>query len=193
MSIAISIDWLAVGPARAPERRAVARPRPRAPLRRTEEPIALWAVACFCCEAVSMAYQNRDRALVPSKGSGWRYRMIGDVGGWMCGACNWKYETMLPPATRGHCQGGPRPCRALLCRWNLWFDTSRKAAKDFEVLETCALDVADQGAHTLRFVGGLLGMGREGSRYVELSGLAKLRAIPGLAFDFQDDDEGFDP
>jgi hypothetical protein len=190
MSMAVSMDWLAAGPARAPERRRVGRQRARPALARTERPIALWAVSCFVCATVGPAFERRERALLPSLRSGWRYRVIAQVGGWLCGECDWKYRTMLPPATRGDCQDGPRPCRALLCRYNLWFDISRKAKKGAEVAETCALDVADQGGLMRPAVGTVISMTKEGVRYLEMNALDKLRAIPGLAFDFEDEEDG---
>ena len=64
-----------------------------------------------------------------------------------------------------------------MCRYHLMFEVSRKAPKDFELHGSCALDFArdhPEGS-TLREVGELLGMTREGSRYSELSALAKIR------------------
>jgi hypothetical protein len=44
-----------------------------------------------------------------------------------------------------------------------------------ELPETCALDVADRGAHALHEVGDTLSMTREGARLIESIGLAELR------------------
>lgn len=170
------------------ERRAVRRSRPRPRIALVTRPVSFWCVSCFVCGALSPLATNPDRGARPPKNSGFVYLAIGAVAGWACGECHWKYRTMLPPATRGECVDGPRPCRALLCRYNLWFDRSRKAAKSFVVLETCALDVAERNTEgmTLKSLGELLGMTREGSRYIESIALNKVRAIGGLEVDFDE-------
>jgi hypothetical protein len=180
-----SLALVASGTPRA-ERRAVTRSRARGRLELVPRPVTLWCVACFVCGALGPVATSPDRGARPPKNSGFTHRTIGQVAGWICGDCDWKYRTMLPPATRGDCIDGPRPCRALLCKYNMWFDASRKADKSFVVLATCALDVADQGEHTLKAIGALWGMTREGVRYQQAIATDKLRAIRGLEIDFDE-------
>lgn len=186
--VAVSLSWLAAAPPspRPIERRRGRRVR-RAPLPAVSRPTPLYAVSCSICDDIGPIFSSWERALVPPKNSGWRYLTIAEVGGWCCEKCTAKYLAMLPPPTRSDCVDGERPCQAYLCRYHLHFDRSRKAPHSFTVLQSCALDVADGGEHTLRELGTILGMTREGIREIELAGKDKLRAIPGIGFDFQDD------
>jgi len=195
--MAVSLAWLASG-APPTERRAVRRTRARGRLQLVPRPVTLWCVSCFVCGVLGPVATSPEKGARPPKTSGFVWLPIGEVAGWACRECEWKYRTMLPPATRGDCIDGPRPCRALLCKFNMFFDASRKADKSFRVLETCALDVADQGEHTLKAIGAILGMTREGVRYQQAIATEKLKAIPGLEVDFdellplddEDDEEG---
>jgi len=45
----------------------------------------------------------------------------------------------------------------------------------WKVVETCALDVADRGEHTLEEVGGFLNVTRERARQIEKDAFDKLR------------------
>lgn len=152
---------------------------------------ALFAVACCVCDRMGPISTTRERGLHPPKKSGFRFTIVHALGGWWCGRCLAKRRRLLPPATRAGCSDGPRPCRRMLCRYHLAFDISRKAPDDFELPESCALDVADKHPEglTLREVGATLGMTREGAREVELIAKSKLRSISGLRFDFREDDE----
>jgi len=146
-------------------------------------------VSCAICNEVGPVCRHREKTARPAERGGYELRLIGDITGWMCGQCCRVRDAMRPPATRGECEFGPRPCMAMFCRYHLAFDVSRKANNLFELTETCALDFArehPEGA-TLREVGALLGMTREGSRYVELSAKAKVRAMPGIRFSFLDE------
>lgn len=51
------------------------------------------------------------------------------------------------PTTRGECSSVPRPCRWETCRYNLGAGKS----------ESCALDVADRGGHTLAEIAEYMG------------------------------------
>lgn len=183
--MAVSLAWMASGQPTT-ERRAVRRGRARGRLQLVPRPVTLWCVSCFVCGQLGPVATNPDKGAQPPKNSGFTYLKIGEIAGWACGECHWKYRIMLPPATRGDCIDGPRPCRALLCKYNMWFDTSRKAEKSFTVLETCALDVADRGEHTLKAIGAIWGMTREGVRYQQAIATEKLKRIPGLEIDFDE-------
>lgn len=87
------------------------------------------------------------------------------------------------PATRGECEGGPRPCPMVRCRWNLYLDvTPRTGAIKLnfpdlapeDMAESCALDVADRGGVSLEGVGAIMNLTRERIRQVELDALAKM-------------------
>jgi len=142
-----------------------------------------------CCSLGPLS-PRQDRGFSPAKRFGWRFMRLSSLDGWVCPPCHRGYQKLLPPPTRGHCVDGPRPCPHTLCKWHLGGDVSRKAAKDFELPETCALDVIDRHDEgmTLNEIGQLLGMTREGSRYILLGCINRLRAVTGLAWDLTDDD-----
>jgi hypothetical protein len=85
--------------------------------------------------------------------------------------------TQLPlPRTRGDCVGGPRPCPHVGCHYHLWLDHKASSTVVLDELhETCALDVADRGDHTLAQVGRVLGVTRERVRQIEAGALRKLQ------------------
>lgn len=88
-----------------------------------------------------------------------------------------------PPATRGDClEGGSnaqRPCTRRRCWWHLSHtgyrgpgsNASRRdkiVFRDMEgAAETCALDVADAGDHTLLQIANFMGVSRERVRQIE--------------------------
>jgi hypothetical protein len=67
----------------------------------------------------------------------------------------------------------PRPCPFFSCRYHIWPDIKLRAGKLPE--ESCALDVADEGVHTLEEVGNIFGLTRERVRQILASALSKLR------------------
>lgn len=78
------------------------------------------------------------------------------------------------PQTRGECVDGCRPCPWWTCRYHLGADVDRRGRlhvhfdpDDAEGRETCALDVADRGGHTLAELGALLGIGSRRVHQVE--------------------------
>lgn len=97
-----------------------------------------------------------------------------------------EYEQIVAnkPRTRADCKGGPRPCPWVSCSEHLYLDVNPKTGTiklnfpDLEVDElavSCALDVADDGPHSLEETGDLMNLTRERVRQVELRGLVKLR------------------
>jgi hypothetical protein len=87
------------------------------------------------------------------------------------------------PKTRGECMDGPRPCPWMSCRYHLGLELqlapSGNAVTDAvpiryhdpesldQMAQTCALDVADEGGHTLDEVGALTDRTRERIRQIE--------------------------
>ena len=91
------------------------------------------------------------------------------------------------PRTRADCVGGLRPCPFVSCRHNLYLDVNSRTGnlklrnktiepEDVPPEESCSLDVADQGPHTLAQVGAFFVFHRERSRQVEEMAIKKLRA-----------------
>lgn len=87
------------------------------------------------------------------------------------------------PRTRADCVEGLRPCPYVTCRYNLYLDVSGKTGAiklnfpDLEVwdmIESCALDVADRDGTTLEDVGALMNLTRERIRQVEVRALVNL-------------------
>ena len=103
------------------------------------------------------------------------------------------------PRTRGECADGPRPCPMVGCRYHLGLDVSghtvradRANSEHRSILvamgmrsdpgaaleamtDTCALDVADRGEHTMEVVGALLDVTRARVQQIEAAALEKLR------------------
>lgn len=87
------------------------------------------------------------------------------------------------PKRRSDCEGQPRPCPWVSCKWHLYVDVTEAGGirlnhpgKELEELEECcALDVAEAGGATLERVGELLGLTRERIRQLEEVGFARYR------------------
>jgi hypothetical protein len=97
--------------------------------------------------------------------------------------------TPLRPLLRAECVDGYRPCPFAGCRWNLYLDVQpRTGAITYnfpdidpsELVESCALDVADRGGETLEAVGAIVNLTRERIRQVEVKALAKLEHRSGV-------------
>jgi len=90
----------------------------------------------------------------------------------------------LRPKTRDECKGGARPCPHVSCKHHLYLDVNPKNGsikfnfpdlEPHEMVQSCALDVADQGGLTLEEVGQHLNLTRERVRQLEASGKEKLK------------------
>lgn len=94
------------------------------------------------------------------------------------------------PRTRADCKDGPRPCPWVGCRHHLYLDISGRGSlklnfpeKDFdEIAETCSIDVADRGEHTLEQIGDLMNVTRERARQLEARGLVSMRSAAALDY-----------
>lgn len=88
------------------------------------------------------------------------------------------------PVTRGDCIDGERPCPFLACRHHLALDIhpqrgsitiNKPDVPIEEMVETCALDVADRGPVTLEEIGEIMNITRERVRQIEERALAKAK------------------
>lgn len=97
------------------------------------------------------------------------------------------------PITRGDCEGGERPCPYVACQHHLYLEVNPETGsvklnfpnlEPWELLHTCALDVADDGRQTLEQIGAVLNITRERVRQVGMRALVRLapelRAVTGL-------------
>ena len=98
-------------------------------------------------------------------------------------------EAVEKPVTRADCGAGERPCPFVSCKHHLYLDVSARTGaiklnfpdlEVWEMVETCALDVADRGGTTLEEVGAIMNLTRERIRQVEVKGLAKLEALKDM-------------
>ena len=112
-----------------------------------------------------------------------------------------EYSRSPRPRTRGECRRARRPCPWLGCRYHLGLELTEAGSiyyRDLgEMRDTCALDVADRGEHTLQQVGDLLGVTREAIRqiiHVRLRELdpAIIQPLTDLYRQCIDDDSGDD-
>ena len=77
------------------------------------------------------------------------------------------------PATRAECINGPRPCPHETCRYHLTREIKKTKRADDD--ETCALDVADGGPHSLEALAQTLHVTRERIRQIEANALERIR------------------
>jgi hypothetical protein len=88
------------------------------------------------------------------------------------------------PKTRAECVDGHRPCPFVLCKYHLFLDVNPETGsitfnfpdvEPDELIESCALDIADRGGLILEDVGNLLNLTRERVRQVETKALHALK------------------
>ena len=91
------------------------------------------------------------------------------------------------PTTRGDCLQGEhaaRPCPFVSCKHHLYLDVESRTGsiklnfpdkQPWEMLESCALDVAERDGVTLQDIGGAMNVTRERIRQIEARALVKLR------------------
>jgi len=93
------------------------------------------------------------------------------------------------PRTRAECVGSARPCPYVSCRHHLYLEVTEAGSLKLnfphlepdELVESCALDVAERGGATLDAVGLLINLTRERVRQIERPALLQLRAEPTFA------------
>ena len=104
------------------------------------------------------------------------------------GALLYPERSYWRPQARGECANVARPCPYVSCKYHLYIDVNPSTGSikvnfpDREVWElgnSCALDVAEQGGITLEEVGEILNLTRERIRQVEVRGLMKLKEAGG--------------
>jgi hypothetical protein len=87
------------------------------------------------------------------------------------------------PRTRQDCSEGPRPCPHVSCRHHLYLDVNPQTGtiklnfpelEVWELANSCALDIADQGGTAIETVGTFLNVTRERIRQIETQALSKL-------------------
>lgn len=85
------------------------------------------------------------------------------------------------PATRGECVDGPRPCLCVTCRFHLARDivdsgrTTLRWVNVGDMPETCSLDVADTGEHTLDEIAAYMNVARQHVGQLEAMAVEKFR------------------
>ena len=87
------------------------------------------------------------------------------------------------PRTREACSGEARPCPWVSCKHHLYLDVNPRTGsiklnfpdlEPWELRHTCALDVAEEGGHTLEEIGDITNLTRERVRQLETHGLVEL-------------------
>ncbi len=85
-------------------------------------------------------------------------------------------EGVERPKTRGDCEAIARPCPFVSCRYHLFLEVNEEIGsiqlnypgrEPDELVESCALDVAEEGGRTLEEIGDLLNVTRERIRQIE--------------------------
>lgn len=94
----------------------------------------------------------------------------------------------VKPRTREDCHKMSRPCLYVSCRHHLYLDVNEETGsvkinfpdkEIWELEETCALDVAENGGVTLEEAGLIMNLTRERIRQIEISGMRKLGVLNG--------------
>lgn len=82
------------------------------------------------------------------------------------------------PKTRADCRGVPRPCPWYGCKWHLGLEVTEAGTIYYrhleDLVESCAMDVADRGGATLDEVGEIMDLCKERVRQVEEAAMRPL-------------------
>ena len=92
---------------------------------------------------------------------------------------------VVRPITRADCAGGHRPCPFVSCKFHLKLDVTVwggvmdnfPGVEVWQMPETCALDVAERGSHSLSIVGKLVSLTRERIRQIERKALQRCHDV----------------
>lgn len=96
------------------------------------------------------------------------------------------------PQAREECESSERPCPFVSCKHHLYLDVSERTGSikvnfpDLEVWElpeTCALDIADEGERTLEQIGDALNITREAVRLIVDRATDKLKTASAHLMD----------
>lgn len=97
---------------------------------------------------------------------------------------------LVRPKKRGDCAEMPRPCPYATCRYSLLVEITdsgrlvdRTNGGDISLIkETCALDIADRGAHTIFDVGDIMGIAKSRAGQISDGALLKLEEEVGAGW-----------
>jgi len=100
----------------------------------------------------------------------------------------------MKPRNRADCERIPRPCPFVSCRYHLYCDINQKGSlklnfpdlEPWDLIVSCALDVADLGGCTLQEIGDVLNITRERVRQVQDMAMKKLNRKYRIQFLFQE-------
>ena len=149
------------------------RPRPRSWLAR-------WCKST--CQSSAASCRSRRRTRPRSKTIAMKRVTIAEL---RAGDADVSARRDLPrPQTRADCKAEQRPCPWVACKHHLYLDINPETGsikinfpdlEPWEMQNTCALDVAEAGGHTLDEVGVITNLTRERIRQLEVRGLLKLK------------------
>jgi hypothetical protein len=91
----------------------------------------------------------------------------------------------LRPTCRSQCRQAVRPCPWVACKYHLYgeFDDdgiwhcNHPGKEPWELENTCALDLADEGPLSTEQIGAAIGVGAERARQIVVEGLQALREV----------------
>jgi hypothetical protein len=92
---------------------------------------------------------------------------------------------VMRPLSRSDCSGGQRPCPFVSCKFHLKLDVTTwgglmdncPGVEVWQMPETCVLDVAERGSHSLSVVGRLVSLTKERIRQIERKALQRCHDV----------------
>jgi hypothetical protein len=144
------------------------------------EQLAFDAIPCSCSEPPKPRLRRHAKTITLGKLNIQRRQMANSL----VPDETRKMLEQLRPKTRADCANIPRPCPFALCRYHNYLEVNEVTGSIkihnpdvplHEMEESCALDVADRGAHTLQEVAAMFRVVRERVRQIESIALRKIR------------------